>query len=133
METRIRITVRRQQEHFPYKEGIYYGTAEGYSGDVSVAVVIQEQINQSNSESQRLRTMRHSSSAQWDVVKNVLKTQSTEVDTVSGATYSSKGILGAIQECIKAGRKSNKWGNHRGEGRYNGTGKGSQVSRSTGA
>ena len=26
----------------PYKEGIYYGTAEGYSGDVSVAVVIQE-------------------------------------------------------------------------------------------
>ena len=25
----------------PYKEGIYYGTAEGYSGDVSVAVVIQ--------------------------------------------------------------------------------------------
>ena len=28
--------------NFPYKEGIYYGTAEGYSGDVSVAVVIQE-------------------------------------------------------------------------------------------
>lgn len=28
--------------NFPYKEGIYYGTAEGYSGNVSVAVVIQE-------------------------------------------------------------------------------------------
>ena len=28
--------------NFPYKEGIYYGTAEGYSGDVSVAAVIQE-------------------------------------------------------------------------------------------
>ena len=30
----------------PYKEGIYYGTAEGYSGDVSVAVVIQEKDDQ---------------------------------------------------------------------------------------
>ena len=39
------------------------------------------------------------------VVKNVLKTQSTEVDTVSGATYSSKGILGAIQNALKQAEK----------------------------
>ena len=39
------------------------------------------------------------------VVKNVLKTQRTEVDTVSGATYSSKGILGAIQNALKQAEK----------------------------
>ena len=26
----------------PYNEGVYYGTAEGYNGDITVAVVIQE-------------------------------------------------------------------------------------------
>lgn len=89
---------------FPYKEGIYYGTAEGYSGDVSVAVVIQEKsikailiTETSDDEAFFQRAM--------GVVKNILKTQSTEVDTVSGATYSSKGILGAIQNALKQAEK----------------------------
>ena len=90
--------------NFPYKEGIYYGTAEGYSGDVSVAVVIQEKsikailiTETSDDEAFFQRAM--------GVVKNILKTQSTEVDTVSGATYSSKGILGAIQNALKQAEK----------------------------
>lgn len=90
--------------NFPYKEGIYYGTAEGYSGDVSVAVVIQEKsikailiTETSDDEAFFQRAM--------GVVKNVLKTQRTEVDTVSGATYSSKGILGAIQNALKQAEK----------------------------
>lgn len=90
--------------NFPYKEGIYYGTAEGYSGNVSVAVVIQEKsikailiTETSDDESFFQRAM--------GVVKNVLKTQRTEVDTVSGATYSSKGILGAIQNALKQAEK----------------------------
>ena len=90
--------------NFPYKEGIYYGTAEGYSGNVSVAVVIQEKsikailiTESSDDEAFFQRAM--------GVVKNVLKTQRTEVDTVSGATYSSKGILGAIQNALKQAEK----------------------------
>lgn len=90
--------------NFPYKEGIYYGTAEGYSGNVSVAVVIQEKsikailiTETSDDEAFFPRAM--------GVVKNVLKTQRTEVDTVSGATYSSKGILGAIQNALKQAEK----------------------------
>ena len=90
--------------NLPYKEGIYYGTAEGYSGNVSVAVVIQEKsikailiTETSDDEAFFQRAM--------GVVKNVLKTQRTEVDTVSGATYSSKGILGAIQNALKQAEK----------------------------
>ena len=90
--------------NFPYKEGIYYGTAEGYSGNVSVAVVIQEKsikailiTETSDDEAFFQRAM--------GVVKNVLKTQRTEVDTVSGETYSSKGILGAIQNALKQAEK----------------------------
>ena len=88
----------------PYKEGIYYGTAEGYSGNVSVAVVIQEHTikailvtETSDDEAFFNRAM--------DVVKNVLKNQNTDVDTVSGATYSSKGLLGAIKNALKQAEK----------------------------
>lgn len=89
----------------PYKEGIYYGTAEGYSGDVSVAVVIQEHAlkailvtDNSDDEAFFNRAM--------DVVKNIMKKQSTDVDTVSGATYSSKGLLNAIKNALKQAEKA---------------------------
>ena len=89
----------------PYKEGIYYGTAEGYSGDVSVAVVIQEHTlkailvtDNSDDEAFFNRAM--------DVVKNVMKKQNTDVDTVSGATYSSNGLLNAIKNALKEAEKA---------------------------
>lgn len=89
----------------PYKEGIYYGTAEGYSGDVSVAVVIQEKTikailitENSDDEAFFNRAM--------DIVKKVIRTQETDdVDTVSGATYSSKGLLNAIKNALKQAEK----------------------------
>ena len=89
----------------PYKEGIYYGTAEGYSGDVTVAVVIQEHTikailvtETSDDEAFFYRAM--------DVVKKVIRTQKTDdVDTVSGATYSSKGLLNAIKNALKQAEK----------------------------
>ena len=89
----------------PYKEGIYYGTAEGYSGDVSVAVVIQGKTikailitESSDDEAFFNRAM--------DVVKKVIQIQKTDdVDTVSGATYSSKGLLNAIKNALKQAEK----------------------------
>lgn len=85
----------------PYKEGIYYGTGEGYNGDVSVAVVIQEHTmkailitEKSDDDAFFNRSM--------EVVKKVIRTQKTDgVDAVSGATYSSNGILEAIRNALK--------------------------------
>lgn len=85
----------------PYKEGIYYGTGEGYNGDVSVAVVIQEHTmkailitEKSDDDAFFNRAM--------EVVKKVIRTQKTDgVDAVSGATYSSNGILDAIRNALK--------------------------------
>lgn len=89
----------------PYKEGIYYGTAEGYSGDISVAVVIQDHTikailvtDASDDEAFFDRAM--------DVVKNVVKKQNTDVDTVSGATYSSNGLLNAIRNALEQAEKA---------------------------
>lgn len=88
----------------PYVDGIYYGTAEGYAGDITVAVVIQDKTMKvilvtefEDDEAFFTRAM--------DVVKNVMKQQNTDVDTVSGATYSSKGILNAIKNALEEARK----------------------------
>ena len=118
--------------NFPYKEGIYYGTAEGYSGDVSVAVVIQEKsikailiTETSDDEAFFQRAM--------GVVKNVLKNAEYGSRYCVRCNLQFKRNSRGNPKCIKAGRKSNKWGNHRGEGRYNAAGRGNQDSRSTGA
>lgn len=84
----------------PYVEGIYYGTAEGYMGDITVAVVIQDEtikaILLTESEDDEAFLTRAKA-----VIDQVMKKQSAdEIDLVSGATYSSNGILGAIRNAL---------------------------------
>ncbi|MGL6200917.1 MAG: FMN-binding protein [Lachnospiraceae bacterium] len=89
----------------PYVEGIYYGTAEGYAGDITVAVVIQDYtikailVTESEDDEEFF-------SRAMDVVKNVIKNQNTDVDLVSGATYSSTGLLEAIKNALKEAEKA---------------------------
>lgn len=92
---------------FPYKEGVYYGTAEGYLNDIKVAIVIQDKtlkavviVEENDDETffKRART----------VAENMVKKQTVDVDVVSGATYSSKGIIGAVKEALKEAEKATK-------------------------
>ena len=88
--------------NFPYPDGTYYGTAEGYLGDITVAVVIQNQTIQS------VEILSNEDDAYFDrakvVANRVVNQQTTGVDTVSGATYSSRGIINAIQAALDAAK-----------------------------
>lgn len=88
----------------PYNEGVYYGTAEGYNGDITVAIVIQEKtlkavlvIGEEDDDAFFGRAL--------DVVTQMMKKQSTEVDTVSGATYSSKGLIQAVKNALEEAKR----------------------------
>lgn len=89
----------------PYVDGIYYGTAEGYKGDIKVAVVIQDKtlkailVTEKNDDEPFITNA-------MDVLKNMMKKQSADVDTVSGATYSSKGLIGAVKAAFEEARKT---------------------------
>lgn len=88
----------------PYKEGIYYGTAEGYKGDITVAVVIQEETMKA------ILVTEHEDDEAFfnralDVADKILDQQDTDVDTVSGATYSSRGIVNAVRNALEEARK----------------------------
>ena len=96
---------------FPYKEGVYYGTAEGYLDDIKVAIAIQDKtlkavvIVEENDDETFFKRARA-------VAENMVKKQSVDVDVVSGATYSSKGIIGAVKEALKEAEKATKGENN---------------------
>ena len=80
----------------PYADGTYTGKAQGYGGTVSVAVTIQDGTI---------------TDAYFDAAKGVideiLEAQTTEVDTVSGATFSSNGILHAVADALGKAEQAN--------------------------
>ena len=97
------------EEKVPYEEGIYYGTGEGYTGDIQLAVVIQDKTIKAV-----LVTECEDDAAFFNraksIINEVLKNQSTAlsgIDTVSGATYSSNGIVEALREAFKAAENGN--------------------------
>ena len=89
----------------PYVDGVYYGTAEGYKGDIRVAVVIQDKTLKAILVTEKQDDEPFITNA-MDVLKNMMKKQSADVDTVSGATYSSKGLIGAVKAAFEEARKT---------------------------
>lgn len=90
---------------FPYIDGTYTGVGEGYHGDVTVQVTIKNKtitdikiVSNEDDEAffNRAKTL----------TAAVLSKQTTQVDVVSGATYSSRGILEAIEDALAAAKKA---------------------------
>lgn len=82
------------------KDGIYEGEAAGYSGVTKVKVTV------SGGKITAVEVVSHGDSGSYfnratAVIEKVISKQSTDVDTVSGATYSAWGILNAINHALK--------------------------------
>ena len=89
-----------------YADGTYSGAARGYNVnvDIRVEVVIE------NGNIKSINIISHAEDAEYfnmavaRLIPNILAKKSTNVDVVSGATYSSRGILEAIKRALsKAG------------------------------
>lgn len=93
------------------KDGTYVGNGTGFGGNIAVQVTIADgKIVKINVTSHSGETPSYFSRA-MAVVNRILAAQSPNVDMVSGATYSSKGIRDAVIQALqKAGGKisSNK-------------------------
>lgn len=91
--------------NWPYVDGIYYGTGTGFAGDLTVAVAIYDHtitaavIVETSDDEAFLKKARK-------ILDLVVKQQTTDIDAVSGATYSSEGILEALKNAIKSAEKA---------------------------
>lgn len=84
----------------PYPDGVYTGSARGYGGPVKVQVTMEngtitgvEILNASHETAAFLKRARR-------LLNTVVTAQTWEVDAVSEATYTSRGILGAVQNAL---------------------------------
>lgn len=84
-----------------YKDGTYQGEAEGFGGTVAVEVKIEKgKITAVNIVSAEKEDGAYLSMAK-DIIPKIIEAQSADVDTISGATFSSTGIKNASQEALE--------------------------------
>ena len=82
------------------KDGTYKGSANGYGGKVTVNVTVSKKtMTAIDIVSAPGETDSFFSRAKG-VIDEMLTAQSTDVDVVSGATYSSNGIIGAVKNAL---------------------------------
>lgn len=84
-----------------YKDGTYQGEAEGFGGTVAVEVTVEKgKITAVEIVSAQKEDGAYLSMAK-DIIPKIIEAQSTDVDTISGATFSSTGIKNASQEALE--------------------------------
>ena len=81
-------------------DGDYSGTGRGHKGDIDVTVtIVNGFITNINIDHYR-DTERYFNRAEGKMIDRVITAQGVNVDTVSGATHSSEGILEAIADAL---------------------------------
>ena len=84
-----------------YKDGTYTGCAEGFGGNVDVEVTIEAgKISSVDITSAEKEDGAYLAMAE-DIIPSIVSAQSADVDTVSGATFSSTAIKNATKQALE--------------------------------
>ena len=84
-----------------YKDGTYTGEADGFGGTIQVEVKIEKsKIAEINVISAEKEDGAYLSMAK-DIIPKIIDAQSTDIDTISGATFSSTGIKNASEQALE--------------------------------
>ena len=84
-----------------YPEGTWKGTGTGFQGEITVEVTVEAGKISSIRILESVDDEEYLSAAAAGMKKRIIEAQSPEVDVVSGATYSSKGISEAVEAALK--------------------------------
>lgn len=83
-----------------YKDGTYTGSAQGFGGTITVQVTLaSDEITDIQVTSAPGEDSAYLSQGEG-VISSIISAQSTDVDTVSGATFSSTGIINAVVDAL---------------------------------
>ncbi|SFE80501.1 FMN-binding protein [Peptostreptococcus sp. D1] len=83
-----------------FKDGTFSGSAQGFKGDVKVNVVVSGGKITTIDVVENPDDEEYFSKAKT-LIDEIINTQSTDVNVVSGATYSSNGIINAVANALK--------------------------------
>ena len=95
------LTSGEQLIYGTFTDGTYTGTATGYGSGLTVEIVLLDNtITSINIISHNEKNSQYYSKAFSKVPSSILNDQSLDVDTVSGATFSSVGIINAVNNAL---------------------------------
>ena len=93
------------EPEYIYNNGVYTASAFGYDGDITVSVTIEnDKITDIQADSAE-NDLWYFDSAADTIISRILSSQNTEVDAVSGATFSSKGIMTAVANALSSAKR----------------------------
>lgn len=87
-----------------YKDGVYEGTGKGNNGDIKVEVTVEGSNITAIVLKEHEETEGLYEAAQTSVTGDIIRSQSTEVDAVSGATNTSNGIIEAVTNALSTAK-----------------------------
>jgi uncharacterized protein with FMN-binding domain len=99
-EAEVAIEEATEEDDAVYKDGTYTGEGTGFDGTIGVEVTIK------GGEITKIRVTSYEGDGKWyidqasEMIPEMIKNQTTNVDTVSGATYSSRGIIYAVRDAL---------------------------------
>jgi fumarate reductase flavoprotein subunit len=87
-----------------FKDGVYEGTGKGNNGDITVEVTVEGGNIVSVVLKEHGETEGIYEAAEKGVVEEMIAGQTADVDTVSGATNTSKGIIEAVTAALEGAK-----------------------------
>lgn len=96
-------------------DGSYTGQAEGFKGIITTEVTVKDEKIIS------ITVLSHNDDAKWYnwatvVIDTIIEKQTTDVDTISGATFSSAGIINSVKDALNIDNPIQTSGKRRGHG-----------------
>ena len=83
-----------------YNDGVYSASADGFGGIIKTEVIINngniEEVNIVEAENEDKAYLKMARA----IINDIIEKQSADVDTISGATYSSTGILNSVEKAL---------------------------------
>ena len=98
--TKKNTTKKGKKAAIDVKDGTYKGSANGYGGKVTVNVTVSKKTMTAIDVVSAPGETDSFFNRAKGVIDEMLTAQSTDVDVVSGATYSSNGIIGAVKNAL---------------------------------
>jgi len=81
-------------------DGTYTGSGTGFRGETEVSVTVKDGVITSVTVTSYSDDERYFSRAESQVIGEIIEKQTPDVDAVSGATYSSNGIMEAVADAL---------------------------------
>ena len=91
---------------YSYNAGIYSASAEGFEDNIKVEVefsdsaIIRVSVLNSEDGEERIKAVKDGG-----LLESIVQWNTYEVDAVSGATFTAKGVMNAVKKCVEQAKK----------------------------